>query len=302
VGAIYALPFIPFAQAESYPSRPITVVVPFPAGGPSDATARILADRIQDKLGQPLVVENVGGAAGSIGTGRVARAASDAHTLVLGYWGTHVANAALYKLTYDVQADFEPVAPLPSQPQILVSKKALPVDDLKGLIVWLKANPEKATQGTAGVGSAGHLVGLQLQKATGTRYAFVPYRGVAPVMQDVTAGQIDFAFGAAAASVPLWRSGLIKAFAVTAKSRLQIAPEIPTVDEADLPGLYFTLWQGPWAPKGTPKAVIITLNEAVAAALADPVIRQKFSDQGFDIPPPKDWTPEALASLQKSEI
>ncbi len=302
VSSALPLPLLRSAQAESYPARPITVVVPFPAGGPSDVTARILADRMRDTLGQPLVIENVGGAAGSIGTGRVARAAPDGYTLVLGYWGTHVANAALYKLTYDVQTDFEPVAVLPSQPQILVGRKGLPVDDLNGLIAWLKANPEKASQGTAGVGTPGHLLGLLLQKQTGTRYAFVPYRGVALVMQDLTAGQIDIGFSTPVASLPLSRSGLIKAFAVTAKNRLQVAPDIPTVDEAGLPGLYFTLWQGLWAPKGTPKAVIAALNQALAAALADPGNRQKFLDQGFDIPPREDWTPEALVSLQKSEI
>jgi tripartite-type tricarboxylate transporter receptor subunit TctC len=275
-GLTAALQHAPTAHAQSYPDRPIMVVVPFPAGGPSDVTARILADRMREVLGQPLVIENIAGAAGSIGTGRVARAGPDGYTLVLGYWGTHVANAAIYKLHYDLQTDFEPVAVLPHQALLIVGKKAIPADDLKGLIAWLKANPEKATQGSAGVGSPGHLLGLLFQKETGTRYPFVHYRGAAPMMHDLVAGQIDMAITVPVTAVPQVRAGLLKAYAVTAKSRLAIAPEIPTVDEVGSPGLYFSLWQGLWAPKGTSKQVIATLNRAVIAALADPANRQKF--------------------------
>ena len=292
----------PFAQAESYPDRPITVVVPFPPGGPSDVTARILADRMREALGQPVVIENVAGAAGSIGTGRVARAAPDGYSLVLGYWGTHVANAAIYKLHYDVQKDFEPVALLPNQPSLIVAKKAIPADDLRGLIDWLKANPGKASLGTSGVGSPPHLLGLLFQQETGSQYQFVPYRGAALMMQDLVAGHIDMSINVLVTSLPQVRAGLIKAFAVTARSRLAVAPEIPTVDEAGLPGLYFSLWQGLWAPKGTSKQVIARLHQAVIAALENPINRQKFIDQGFEIPQREESTPEALVALQRAEI
>ncbi len=290
------------ARAQSYPSRPITIVVPFPAGGPSDTVGRILAEQMRVPLGQPVIIENISGAAGSIGTGRVARAAPDGHTLVLGYWGTHVVNGAIYKLQYDVMKDFEPIALLPGQPLLVVAKKAMPANDLQGLIAWLKSNPDKASQGTAGTGSIGHIAGLFFQKETGTRFQFVPYRGVAPIMQDLLAGQIEMAFPVPVASMQQARAGLIKAYAVTAKSRLAIASEIPTVDEAGVPGLHLSLWQGLWAPKGTPRNVIAKFNDAVVLALADPAIRQKLADQGFDIPPREQQSPEALGAHQQAEI
>ena len=269
------------ALAQSYPSRPITIVVPFPAGGPSDTVGRILAEKMRVSLGQPVIIENISGAAGSIGTGRVARAAPDGHTLVLGYWGTHVVNGAIYTLQYDVVKDFEPVALLPAQPLLVVAKKTMPANDLRELIAWLKSNPDKASQGTAGIGSIGHVAGLFFQKETGTRFQFVPYRGVAPIMQDLLAGQIDMAFPVPVASMQQARAGLIKAYAVTAKSRLAIASEIPTVDEAGVPGLHMSLWQGLWAPKGTPRDLITRLNDAVVLALADPAVRQQLVDSGL---------------------
>jgi tripartite-type tricarboxylate transporter receptor subunit TctC len=290
------------ALAQSFPSRPLTVIVPFPAGGPSDAAARILAERMRAVLGQAVVIENVGGAAGSIGTGRVARAVPDGHTLVLGYWGTHVVNGAIYPLPYHVVTDFEPVALLPAQPLLLVAKKAMPANDLRALIGWLKANPDKASQGTAGVGSIGHIAGLLLQRETGVRYQFVPYRGVALFMQDLVGGQIDFGFSAPAAAMSQVRAGLIKAYALTSSVRLTAAREIPTVDEAGLPGLHLALWQGLWAPKGTPREHIAKLNEAAVIAMADPAIRQKFEDQGFDIPPREKMSPQALGAHQHAEI
>ena len=213
------------AHAQSYPSRPVTIVSPFPAGGPTDTTGRILADKMREALGQPIIIENISGAAGSIGTGRVARAAPDGHTLVLGYWGTHVVNGAIYDLSYDVMKDFEPIALLPGQPLLVVAKKTMPANDLKELINWLRFNPDKASQGTAGIGSIGHVAGLFFQRETRTRFQFVPYRGVAPLMQDLLAGQIDLAFPAPVTSIPQARAGLIKAYAVTAKSRLAIASE-----------------------------------------------------------------------------
>ena len=230
------------AGAQSYPSRPITIVVPFPAGGPNDTVGRILAEKMRASLGQPVIIENISGAAGSIGTGRVARAVPDGHTLVLGYWGTHVVNGVIYALQYDIVKDFEPVALLPAQPLLVVAKKSIPANDLSELIAWLKSNPDKAFQGTAGIGSIGHVAGLFFQKETGTRFQFVPYRGVAPIMQDLLAGQIDMAFPVPVASMQQTRAGLIKAYAVTAKSRLAIASEIPTVDEAGVPGLHMSLW------------------------------------------------------------
>jgi tripartite-type tricarboxylate transporter receptor subunit TctC len=290
------------AQAQVYPSRPITIVVPFPAGGPSDVVGRILAEHMRGTLGQPLIIENVPGAAGSIGTGRVARATPDGHTLVLGYWGTHVVNGAIYKLPYDVVKDFEPVALLPGQPLLIASKKAIPANDLKQLIAWLKSNPDKATQGTAGPGSIAHVAGLFFQKLTGTQFQFAPYRGVAPVMQDLVAGHIDIAFAAPVAAMPQVRAGLIKAYAVTAKRRLASASEVPTVDEAGVPGLHISLWQGLWAPKGTSRDLNTKLNNAVVLALTDPAVRQKLVDQGFDIPPREQLSPDALAVHQKSEI
>lgn len=289
------------ARAQSYPSRAITIVVPFPAGGPGDTVGRILAEKMRVSLGQPVIVENISGAAGSIGTGRVARAAPDGHTLALGYWGTHVVNGAIYKLQYDVVKDFEPIAQLPGQPLLVVAKKTMQANDLKELIAWLKSNPDKASQGTAGIGSIGHVAGLFFQKETGTRFQFVPYRGVAPMMQDLVAGQIDMAFPAVA-SMQQARAGLIKAYAVMAKSRVAIASEIPTVDEAGVPGLYMSLWQGLWAPKGTPTDVVAKLNDAVVLALADPTVRQKLDDQGFDIPPREKLSPEALGAYQQAEI
>jgi tripartite-type tricarboxylate transporter receptor subunit TctC len=253
-------------------------------------------------LGQPIIIENVSGAAGSIGTGRVARAAPDGYALVLGYWGTHVANGAIYSLPYDVLNDFEPIALLPAQPLVIVARRAMPASDLRGLIAWLRANPDQAVQGTAGIGSLSHVAGLLFQKETGTRYRFIPYRGAAPIMQDLVAGQIDIAITVPVASMPQVRAGLIKAFAVMAGTRLPIAPEIPTVDEAGLSGLHLSLWQGLWAPKGTPRDLIAKLNRAVVLALADPIVRQKFVDQGFDIPAREQQSPEALGVHQKAEI
>jgi tripartite-type tricarboxylate transporter receptor subunit TctC len=289
-------------RAHVYPSRPITIVVPFPAGGPSDVSARILIAHMRSAFGQPLIVENVPGAAGSIGTGRVARAAPDGHTLVLGYWGTHVVNGAIYKLPYDVTTDFEPIALLPAQPMLVAARKTMPANDLRDLIAWLKANPDKATKGTAGIGSIGHIAGLFFQKQTGTRFQFVPYRGAALVMQDLVAGHIDLTITSPATAIGQVRAGLIKAYAITARDRLAIASEIPTVDETGVPGLHLSLWQGLWAPKGTSRDVITKLNDAVVLALADPDVRRKLAEQGFDIPPRKQLSPEALAAHQKNEI
>ena len=301
LGAI-ALAAVSIAPAQGYPSRPVTIVVPFPAGGPGDTVGRILAETMRGALGQPVIIENVSGAAGNIGTGRVARAAPDGYTLVLGYWGTHVVNGAIYTLPYDVVTDFEPIARLPGHPLLIAAKKAMAANDLRELVAWLKANPDAASQGTSGTGSISHVAGLSFQKETGARYRFVPYRGVAPIVQDLVAGHIDLAIASPVASIPQVRAGLIKAYAVTGPTRLANAPEIPTVDEAGLPGLHLSLWQGLWAPKGTPSDVIARLNGAVVAALSDAGVRRKLGEQGFDILPLDTLSPAALRAHQRAEI
>ena len=289
-------------QTQAYPTRPITMVVPFPAGGPTDTVGRIVAERMRVSLGQPIIIENVTGAGGTIGVGRVARAAPDGYILSVGYLGTHVLNGAIYTLQYDVLKDFEPVALLASNPQLIVAKNALPAKSLNELIAWLKANPGKASQGTAGVGSPAHVSGAYFQKETGTRFQFIPYRGAAPAMQDLVAGQIDLMFDQAVNSLPHVRGGKIRAYAVTAKTRLASAPEIPTVDEAGLPGFYISIWSGMWAPKGTPKDVVAKLNAAVVDALAHPTVRQQLADLGQEVSPRDQQTPEALGTFQRAEM
>ena len=290
------------ARAQAYPSRPITMIVPFAPGGLTDVIGRILAEGMRTSLGQPVIIENVGGANGSIGTGRVARAAPDGYTLVVGIWNTHVANAAIYALQYDVVKDFDPVLLLADAPLLLVASKAVPANDLKEFIAWLKLNPDKSSMGTVGAGSPGHLLGLLLQKETGTRFGLVAYRGAGPAMQDVVAGQIETTFANTATSLPHVRAGSAKAFAVTAKKRLAIAPDIPSVDEAGLPVLHFSLWAGLFAPRGTPKDIISKLNTAAVSTLGDPTIRESLAEQGFEIPQRERETPEALGAYQKAEI
>jgi tripartite-type tricarboxylate transporter receptor subunit TctC len=302
-GAAAASAALPrLASALDYPSRPITLIVPFPPGGGADAIGRIVVEGMRGSLGQPIVIEIVAGANGSIGTGRAARAAPDGYTLLVGLWNTHVANGALYALPYDVLKDFEPISLLASNPELILAKKAMPGSDLKGLIAWLKANPQKASAGTAGVGSPGHVAGIFFQNITGTRYQFVPYRGGSQAMQDLVAGQIDIMIEPPTTSLPQVRAGLIKAYAVAAQSRLPATPDIPTVDEAGLPGFYMSNWYALFAPKGTPKDVISKLTAAVADALADPAIRSRLADQGQEIPPRDLQTPAGLGAYQKSEI
>jgi tripartite-type tricarboxylate transporter receptor subunit TctC len=298
-----ALPAMPhIARAQTYPSRPLMMIVPFPPGGGADAIARIVVESMRVTLGQPVIIENVGGANGSIGVGRAARSASDGYTLVMGLWNTHVANGALYPLSYDVMKDFEPISLFASNPYVIVAKKTMPADDLKGLIAWLKANPDRASEGHPGVGSPGHVGGVLFQNISSTRFQFVPYRGAGPAMQDLVAGQIDMMIEAPTASLPQVRAGAIKAYAVTANTRMAAAPDIPTVDEAGLPGLYLSNWYALFAPKGTPKNVIDRLNAAVRDALADPAVRSRLADQGQELPSREQQTPAALVALQKAEI
>jgi len=296
--ALQALPR--FAWAQAYPTRPITIVVPFPAASPADVLARLMIERMRASLGQPIVVDNVSGAAGSLAPGRVARAAADGYTVIIGTVGTHVFNGAIYSLPYDVVNDFAPISVLPSNYQLLVANNA--ATDLKGLVTWIKANPDKVTAGMAGAGSPSHLTGLYFQNAIGARLQFVPYRGTPLAVQDVMAGQIDLVFDQASSSLPLVRSGRLKTYGVTAKSRLASAPEIPTLDEAGLPGFLASIWFGMWAPKNTPRPIVTALNAAVVDALADPVVRGRLGELGSEIPAREQQTPEALAVLQRAEI
>jgi tripartite-type tricarboxylate transporter receptor subunit TctC len=298
-----ALPtFARIAYSQSYPARPITIVVPFAAGGPIDALVRVMAEAMRGPLGQPLIIENVSGAAGNIGVGRVARAAPDGYTLVTGFWGTHVVNGAIYALPYDVLNDFDPILLMSRNAQVIVARKTMPANDLKSLIAWLRANPDVAVAGTSGVGSPQHIFGVFFQHATGTRFRFVPYRGAAPTMQDLVGGQIDLMFADQTTSLPQFRSGNIRAYAVTGNRRLAAAPDIPTVDEAGLPGFYCTVWSALFAPKGTPKDIIARLNAGAVGALAEPEVLKRLADLGQQIVPRDEQTQKALAALQRAEI
>jgi tripartite-type tricarboxylate transporter receptor subunit TctC len=290
------------APAQDYPTRPITIIVPLAAGGPTDTLARIIAERMKVSLGQPVIIENVTGAAATIGVGKAARATPDGYTLSIGNWFTHVLNGAIYSLQYDVLNGFEPISLLADNPLLIVAKNAMPANNLKELIAWLKANPDKASEGTSGVGSVSHVSGVFFQNATGTRFQFVPYRGAAPAMQDLVAGQIDLMLDQVSSSLPYVRGGTIKAYAVTARTRSTSAPEIPTVDEAGLPGFHISVWHALWVPRGTPKNVVGKLNAAVVSTLAHPAVRQRLADLGQEIPPREQQTPEALGAHQKAEI
>lgn len=289
------------ALAQDYPSRPITLIVPFPAGGSTDAIARVLSEGMRTRLGQTIVVENVGGASGNIAVGRVARAAPDGYTLVLGSWPTHVLNAAIFSLPYNPLNDFEPVSLVSTQPLFIVARKTIPANNLVEFITWLKANPDKATQGTAGSGGASHVAGVFFQKASETRFQFVPYRGAGPAMQDLAAGQIDMMVDLAASSAPQVRAGNVKAFAVTSKYRSAAAPDVPTVDEAGLPGFYVESWHAVWAPKGTPNHIIEKLAGAISETLDDSTVRQRLTAVGQVIFTADQRNSAALAAYQRAE-
>ena len=287
------------AEAQSFPSRPITMIVPFAAGGPTDVIARVIGERMGQSLGQPVVIENVTGAGGTIAAGRVARAAPDGYTLDLATWSTHVVTPVLYQLQYDVFRDFEPVVWLTQTPLLLVSRKDIPANDLQALVGWLKSKSDPVLLGSAG--GTDQVAGYLLQQQTGAKIQVVPYRGLAPAMQDIIAGRIDILFDQPSDAVPQIKSGTIKGYAVTAEKRASIAPDIPTVDEAGLPGLHLTPWHSLWVPKGTPKDIVTKLNTAAIDALADPTVRQRLSDVGQEIVPRDQQTPEALAVYYKSE-
>jgi tripartite-type tricarboxylate transporter receptor subunit TctC len=290
------------AQAQDHPSGPITIIVGFAAGGPTDTLARILTERMRISLGQPLIVENVPGATGTIAIGRVVRAASDGRTLSMGNWTSHVGAPAIYPIAYDVLKDIEPVSLLPIAPLLIAARKTFPPNDIRELIAWLKANPGKASAAIVGVGSSGHVSLIDFQKKTDTRFQFVPYRGGGPAMNDLVAGQIDLRPTEASTALPYLPSGKIKAYAVLANTRWVAAPDIPTIDEAGVPGLHISLWHGLWAPKNTSSDVIAKLNSAVADTLADPVVRQRIADLGLEMPPREALTPAALHAHHKAEI
>jgi tripartite-type tricarboxylate transporter receptor subunit TctC len=285
------------AEAQSFPSRPITMIVPFAAGGPTDVIARVIGERMGQSLGQPVVIENVTGAGGTIAAGRVARAAPDGYTLDLATWSTHVVTPVLYQLQYDVFRDFEPVIWLTQTPLLLVSRKDIPANNLKELVAWLKSNP--VLLGSAG--GTDQVAGYLLQQQTGAKIQVVPYRGLAPAMQDLLAGRIDLLFDQPSDAMPQIRSGTIKGYAVTAESRAAVASAIPTVDEAGLPGLHISPWHSLWVPKATPPEVIAKLNAAAIDALADPAVRKRLGDVGQEIVPREQQTPQALAVYYKSE-
>jgi tripartite-type tricarboxylate transporter receptor subunit TctC len=291
------------AFALDYPTRPITVIVPFPAGGPVDALARLLSEPMQASLGQPLVVENVGGAGGSIAAARVARATPDGYTMILGNWTSFVGTPAVYPVSFDVRKDFAPVALLSSSPLMLIGRKSLPAGNVKELIAWLKANPGKATSGTIGIGSPSQVGAIYFQKLTGTQIQLVPYRGAAPALTDLLAGQIDLRMGAEASQMlPYLKSDSVKAFAIMDRKRWAPAPYIPTIEEAGVPELALSFWQAFWLPKATPEAIVAKLNAAAVAALADARLRQRLDELGQQIPPREQQTPQALGAFHQAEI
>ena len=289
------------AGAQSYPSRPITMIAPFPAGGPADGIARIIAEPMREALGQPVVIENVPGAGGNLGVGRLARSEPDGYTIGIGQWSTHVVNPVTYALPYNVQ-EMEPIGLLTITPQLIIARKDFPAANLKEMIAWLKANPDKATSATVGAAGGAQVSAIYFQKETGTTFRFVPYRGGGPAVQDMAAGQVDLMFDQAANALAPVRAGTVKAYAVMSKTRWQALPDVPSIDEAGASGLYVAYWHALWAPKGTPKEIVAKLNAAVARALADPGVSKRLSDVGHDVMPADQRTPEALAAYHKAEI
>ena len=302
LGLVAALALVGPAVAQNYPSRPITIIVPFSAGGPSDAMARILAERMKVTLGEIVLVENVTGAGGSIGVGRAAKSPPDGYTISFGHLGTHVANGAIYKLNYDLVADLDPVVLLPSNSMVIVSKNAVPAKTLKEFLEWLRARPAPAAAGTAGAGSGSHIAGLYFENLTGIKLQYVPYRGTGPALNDLVAGQIDLIVDQLSNSIQQVRGGTIRAYAVTDSKRAESAADIPTVDEGGLPGFHMTLWSGMWVPKGTPKDIIAKLNASAVEAMNDPAVRKQFENLGLQMTPKDKLTPEALGEWQKAEI
>jgi tripartite-type tricarboxylate transporter receptor subunit TctC len=287
------------ANAQGFPSRPITLIVPFPPGGSTDVAARIMADKMKPILGQAVIIENVGGAGGSIAVGRVARAAPDGYTIDIGQWDTHV-GSIIYNLTYDLQKDFDPIGLISVNPQLLVAKKTLQANRLNELVTWMKANPGEAK--FVNQNAAAHVSGILLEKATGTKVTYIPYRGAGPAMTDLISGQVDLLVIQGAAALPQVRAGTIKAIANLSPQRSASMPDIPTSDETGVPGLYMSGWFGFFGPKGMPKEVVDKLNGAMKQVLADPAVKARFTELGLDVASPQQQTPEGLAAFQKAEI
>jgi tripartite-type tricarboxylate transporter receptor subunit TctC len=302
IGILLSAVFCTVVHAQGFPTHALTLVVPFSAGGPTDTIGRILAERMGRSFGQTVVVENTTGAGGSIAIGRVIKAAPDGYTIGIGHIGPYVFNGAIYNLPYDLRTDVEPVALVASNATVLVSRTSLPAKDLKELIAWVKANPGKVSMGTGGAGTPAHISGFNFNRTLGTDVQIIHYRGAAPAMQDVMAGTIDLYFDQAVTAVPNSKAGRVKPFAVTASTRIAAAPDIPTVDEAGLPGFYMLIWHAITTAKGTPAPIVHRLNAAIVEALADPAVRKRLSDLGQDIPAREQQTPEALRALIRSEI
>jgi tripartite-type tricarboxylate transporter receptor subunit TctC len=290
------------AHAQAYPSHPITMIVPFPAGGPTDTLARILGERMRVSLGQPVIIETVTGAGASIGVARAAQAAPDGYTLSIGNWTSHVGAGAMYPAAHDAVLELQPVSRISATPLMIVGKNALPPKNAGELVAWLKANPGKASAATVGAGSGAHVCLLYFQQKTGTDFQLVPYRGGAPVMQDLVAGQIDLFCAEASQTLSFLRSGTMKAYAVMSKERWPAAPDVPTMDEMGVTGMYISFWNGLWVPKGTPHDVVAKLNGAIVDTLADAGVRQRLTELGHVIATREEQTPEALAAFHKSEI
>jgi tripartite-type tricarboxylate transporter receptor subunit TctC len=306
LGSIAALAtatsFAKRSSAQAYPSRPITMIVPFPAGGPTDTIGRIFAKALQPSLGQPVIVENVPGAAGSLGTERVAFGRPDGYTLGLANTVTHVLNGAIYPLKYDVVKDFEPISLLVNEPAMIVVRHDLSVGNLQELITWLQANPDKGLSGTGGAGTVSDIVAILFQQRTGTNFRRIPYRGLGPAIQALLAGEVDLVMSLLANALPQVRAGTIKALAVTSNRPLVGAPDIPTVDAAGLEGFYQSNWHALFAPRETPKDVVASVNRAVISALADQEVRKRLIDMGQDFFADERLTPAALSSFQQTEI
>ena len=302
VGLTLALAAAVPAKADNYPSHPITMIVPLAPGGSTDVLGRIMAQAMSARLGQPIVVENVSGAGGTIGVTRAERSAPDGYTILWGMWGTNVANGAIYKLPFDLLNDFQPIALVATQPFLIDARKTMPANNLKELVAWLKANGDKTTMGTSGVGTPSHVAGVLMENMLGLHWQMVAYRSAGLATNDLLAGITDIQLDTPAVSLPHVKSGALKAYAVTSKNRIAIAPDIPTTDEAGMPGYYFYFWHAMWAPKGTPKDLITKLNAAAVASLADPKTRKRLTDLAQEIYPREQQTPEALYAFQKSEV
>src|SRR4051812_46631474 len=304
LACVFAVALLPasFVAAQSYPAKPITVVVPFSAGGPTDTLARIMGERMRKSLGQPVLVDNTTGAGGSIGVAKVVRAPPDGYTVSIGHWGTHVVNGAYYNLSYNLLTDLEPIAMVASNPQVIISKPAVPAANLKELVAWCHANAGKVLMATGGVGGASHMAAIYFMNKIGGRFEYVPYRGGAPALQSLLGGEADLYVTQVSNFAAHLKAGKLRAYAVTAKARQAAAPDIPTVDEAGLPGLYTSVWYAYWFPKGTPRDVVVKFNAAIVETLSDADVKKRFNELGQEIPTREEQTPQGLSAFHKAEI